>query len=421
MEKHALTTTTIAAELPKGVDFQIADRGDYFEVQHEYIEDTELYGEVCDAIERLGGKTPGQYYSGAAHYKIPKREVEAVKKITEAKPLGEATAEEVDAATVEQLKRSAIQQGELLPVIKDQHGNIISGRHRKAANPDWRETTIMVSDELDRLLKIIHFNVQRRPSREETAARLLKIAKILENKGVPKSDIAQNMSEIVPYSERYIRSLLPDEYKHVEMKREVLGEPKFAELVPQTPSTTVQFKGIQESITAEMRTCEKCGAQFHRSRGSIVGGQIVCPKCAGKEKVPVEPPKPEVKGVKPKDTWAQRKVQMQPAVSIMDQHTYYRLKQDKEIRDAGWEVTFQKPYILTTSDVTLEKPGVEIPIFLDLIELHQKREDRDSQIRGFLLRREKIKEVLSLPYKNLTKAEKDRVFQEIKQRAVSMG
>jgi len=52
--------------------------------------------------------------------------------------------EELDQETVRRLRKSGEQQGSLLPVVKDQHGNIISGKHRKAANPQWRETTIEV-------------------------------------------------------------------------------------------------------------------------------------------------------------------------------------------------------------------------------------------------------------------------------------
>jgi len=47
---------------------------------------------------------------------------------------------ELDSEVVELLKRSVKQQGQLLPVIKDQYGNILSGRHRKAADPNWRES-----------------------------------------------------------------------------------------------------------------------------------------------------------------------------------------------------------------------------------------------------------------------------------------
>lgn len=92
---------------------------------------------------------------------------------------------------------------------------------------------------------IIHYNVQRRPSRKETAGRLLRIAEILEERGVPISEVVPNMSEIVPYcgnfrakilekqgvpdeevlprivelvpySLRWIQHLLPDKYKEVE-------------------------------------------------------------------------------------------------------------------------------------------------------------------------------------------------------------
>lgn len=121
-----------------------------------------------------------------------------------------------DQETVQQLKRSKVQQGYLLPVVKDQHGKIVSGRHRKLADKNWREETINVKDELDREVKIIHYNVQRRPSQKETAGRLLHIAKILEKQGVPDDEVLHRIVELVPYSLRWIQHLLPDKYKEVE-------------------------------------------------------------------------------------------------------------------------------------------------------------------------------------------------------------
>jgi DNA-directed RNA polymerase subunit F len=123
-----------------------------------------------------------------------------------------------DQEVIEQLRRSKDQIGPLLPVFKDQFGNIISGRHRKEADPSWPEQVLEVKDELDRELKIIHFNVQRKISKEETKERLLKIAKLLEESGTQKEQIAAKVANLVPYSERYVRELLPDEYKQIEFR-----------------------------------------------------------------------------------------------------------------------------------------------------------------------------------------------------------
>ena len=118
-----------------------------------------------------------------------------------------------DTEILEQLKRSKQQQGYLQKVVKDQEGNPISGRHRLKVDPKWPSEIVKVKDELDRELKIIHFNVQRRVPIEETKTRLLRIAQILESHGVPKSDICPNITKLVPYSERHVRRLLPDDYK----------------------------------------------------------------------------------------------------------------------------------------------------------------------------------------------------------------
>jgi len=118
-----------------------------------------------------------------------------------------------DQKIVQQLKRSKNQQGFLTPIVKDQYGNILSGRHRHLADKDWPEQTVQVEDALDRAVKTIHYNVQRRPSQQETEGRLLEIAEILESRGIAKSDICRNLTKLIPYSERHIERLLPAEYK----------------------------------------------------------------------------------------------------------------------------------------------------------------------------------------------------------------
>ena len=137
---------------------------------------------------------------------------------------------EMDSAHIEALKRSADQVGFLSRVLVEKGprpGTLLSGRHRKGANPSWPTEEVEVKDDLHRELIMIHANIQRRVSDEATAARIKRIAQILESQGVPKPDICTKISELVPFSARWIRELLPAEYKHVEKQRQR------AEVVPQ--------------------------------------------------------------------------------------------------------------------------------------------------------------------------------------------
>ena len=123
---------------------------------------------------------------------------------------------ELDDEVVRLLKRSKEQQGYLVPIVVDQNGEVLSGRHRQKADEQWTTRSVQVKDELDRLLKIVHFNVQRRPTQKETAERLLAIAEILEKQGVVEHDICRAMATVLPYSQRHIERLLPAKYKHGE-------------------------------------------------------------------------------------------------------------------------------------------------------------------------------------------------------------
>lgn len=124
----------------------------------------------------------------------------------------------IDKETVDALRKSKQILGPLLPVIRDQDGNIISGRHRKYADANWPEFQIEVENSLQRELISLHYNVQRKPSKEETKLRILRIAKILESRGTPKKDVVAKISRMVPYTPQYVRQLLPDEYKHTEFR-----------------------------------------------------------------------------------------------------------------------------------------------------------------------------------------------------------
>ena len=135
----------------------------------------------------------------------------------------------LDKDAVDALKKSRTLVGPLVPIVKDQNGNILSGRHRKYADANWPEIQMEVKDQLQKELLILHFNAQRKVSREETEQMLLRIAKILETKGVEKKRICAEVTKLTPFSREYVRQLLPEEYRMVSKAREV-GQP-----VDQTP------------------------------------------------------------------------------------------------------------------------------------------------------------------------------------------
>jgi len=324
--------------------------------------------------------------------------------------------QELDEKTVELLKRSEEQQGMLESVKIDQHGNILSGRHRKAADPKWRETTVMVADELDRLLKIVHFNVQRRPSREETASRLVKIAEILEKKGVEASDVCREMAKIVPYSEQWIRELLPDKYKHIEKKRE------FAKVVSQT--VTTQDMPPLPLKSKEPTSCDGCtmGTWFAYP---LKDGRKLCRACfeylwkKGKitkddllkegetpiVQMPKEKkPSTEVKTYKPKETAEFRRAQMHPVVSKMESAVL------EELHKRGHKVESQKMVCLEKTVVDFIVDGK--PVYLDGKRVHRNREWTDTRIRERLA---KIlgETVYAIPYDRFTKAGVQEIVDEI--------
>jgi very-short-patch-repair endonuclease len=150
-----------------------------------------------------------------------------------------------DHEALELLERSIRQLGQIYSVIEDSDGEVLAGRHRLQAGATKKTVIdtqkiaerLGISRRMAKLMIILHSNVQRRVSREETREIILEMAKELEKQGIPKEKIASELyKKYVPYSERYIRELLPDEYKQVE-KRNIsdiqnISKNTHAELVP---------------------------------------------------------------------------------------------------------------------------------------------------------------------------------------------
>jgi hypothetical protein len=87
-------------------------------------------------------------------------------------------------------------------------------------------------DDLAEDLIMLHGDVKRTVSLEETKARLTRIAQKLVNRGVAKEKVCLEMCRLVPYFETYVRRLLPAEYKMTAKAR----IQETATLVSQIPS-----------------------------------------------------------------------------------------------------------------------------------------------------------------------------------------
>jgi len=168
-----------------------------------------------------------------------------------------------DEAIVTQLELSRATVGELNPVIKDWDGETLSGEHREEAGwqkvfkVDSRELAQEwgVTPQLAKYMIRLHANIQRRPSREETQNLLYRMAVELEKAGVPQEQVASELSKKVPYSGRYVRELLPDNYK---MPQEHIQKDVKAELVPHIQEDVKEDVGdSSQTETEEQFTIEE--------------------------------------------------------------------------------------------------------------------------------------------------------------------
>lgn len=240
---------------------------------------------VCTLARDLGGEG---YLQGARAWKIPgpiakkplpQTDTTSTPGPTDARSKSESEPEPkpeviegLDIEIVEGLRKSREILGELYPVIVDETGTRLSGRHRVAAG--WAGRIIVDSREIAKklgldpeddgnraiaqILVVTHSNYQRRVSEEETRKNLLALAQILELKGIPKERICAKVSELVPYSERWVRQLLPEQYKM----------PTKAEVLP-LPTSEVHPKFVP---------CARCGVAT--SEPVHLSGKFYCEKCA---------------------------------------------------------------------------------------------------------------------------------------------
>jgi len=104
---------------------------------------------------------------------------------------------------------------ELYPVLLDAEGNVIDGNHRLEVHPGWRtETLPNIKTRVQLwLARIVANSCRRVVSREERATQLTELARSLVEEGVERGDMVSTIAGLTTFSERYVRELLPEEYK----------------------------------------------------------------------------------------------------------------------------------------------------------------------------------------------------------------
>lgn len=331
---------------------------------------------------------------------------------------------EIDQETVERLKKSTEIVGYLGEVVKDQDGAILSGRHRKAADPEWPEKQVNVTDPLQRELLILHYNVQRTVPREETQRRLLRIAKLVESTGVAKNEVCSEVAKLVPYSHQYVTQLLPDDYKQSD-KAVSPGRPPSVKLVKQREQypklVSVESEDTRKGIQWVPCQAEGCKIKTRYAPERVVNGKLLCSSCYRKTtgqdppKLPpriIEPPKkasekPQEKVQKkvteppPKEPWPDR---MHPRISNMHQAIIERLQKE------GIRFQTEKEYCVLSTTPDIDLPNLFI--YLDGEEVHEGREERDQELRELLAKRYH-KRILTLTYTSNTNEQQDMIFNKI--------
>ena len=312
---------------------------------------------------------------------------------------------------------------ELYPVLVAEDGEVLDGKHRVEAKPKWHKKTVQAKTRLEKILVRVKAHYRRRVPREETQALILEVAHELEASGVECRTISSELANMMPYSAKYIQTLLPEKYKQpekieagkigAEQKKQLSSKPS-----PINHETFVRQNGLVE--------CEIGKHLVDPARTTMIEGHVVCNmhRETGKNRfTPKQETKPETKEYKPTETWEYRKARMQVSPSKMDEALYILLQNDKELKEAGFHIEFQKQYvkILCVADCALTHPKLknELAVFNDQVDIHKDKDFEDETRRNeaaFLYGLE----ILALPYHVVTETEKSQLKDAVKKKAFEL-
>jgi hypothetical protein len=171
------------------------------------------------------------------------------------------------------------------------------------------------------------------------------------------------------------------------------------------------FAKTQQEMAQQVIDCELCGKPMDRSRGTIVAGKIVCPKCAGKDK-PLAPRKLEQEpAFKPKEKADFRVAQMHPQKSKFELEVIQQLQAEGLPLETDQEFCIQK----TVPDATLKLKDRIIAIYIDNVATHEEGDEQDEFLRSRLEKLHPEIQVCVVQYKSDSAEERQRAKEKIKE------
>jgi len=128
---------------------------------------------------------------------------------------------------IEELVASEKKIGQIYPVVKDAHGNILDGFHRKRVNPDWKEVVLPIEDELEALRVRVHLNDLRRDvptsEKEEWIAKARNILQVRGSKGTQR-EIAETLGLSLGWVNKYdVNNINRHEYVKSSQREQFFG------------------------------------------------------------------------------------------------------------------------------------------------------------------------------------------------------
>lgn len=321
--------------LPEKIRNQITvdDRGDKLHLSHGYVEDQELFKEVGEAVEEQGGKYLG-YYSGAAHYEIPKPKESTPTDAPISIPKDTPTEKESE-DEAEYLKPTYEKLGPLIPVFRSPDGDIIDGKHRLQIDPKWQSLEIKtLNDPVKKAMARLVVNVVRRKVPPEEKRQLLtEIAKL--TKWTP-----QQIADAIGMSYDWVMKYLPKEFKDKTM----------AKLGAKGGKASALRRQAEKELPRRVN-CEKC--HIGTLNPQTWKDHQLCPVCFEKAE----------RGEFDKNLKPQEPKPVTPKESIPDDEEEWDLGAEPEITHESI-VTMKKPYKTTYA----EEP-TETMIREDLVDL----------------------------------------------------
>jgi hypothetical protein len=365
--------------------------------------DGKSWNVLLTAVTEKGGGYEKDQTTKTAIFHLPKADSALEPVVTTSKP------DEVKEQGEYALSKSIHGKlGQLVPCLEDGEGVIFDGVHRKKINPNaWTVKLDHIKTPVDRAMARMTVNFCRR---HYTSEEMEDDIGLLIGAGYTVQQICEvtGISERTVY--RYMPQQLKDEKKVEAGQSKSVLPPVTTNLKPQdTLQSSPALVRTQQEMAAQIVDCEVCGRPMDRSKGSIVGGKIVCPKCAGKNKQPLKEPEPQTPG-KPKETGEFRRAQMHPQKSKLELAVIQELQAEGLPLETDQEFCIQK----TVPDAVLKLKDRTVAIYIDNVATHEEGNERDEWLRSQL---EKLYgfDICVVQYKSDSQEEREKAKETIRE------